>query len=69
MLDTKTNFVDEKVEIDPKDLQVSFDNNKIKLPKLKWVKAKVHREFVGKIKKQIMILRLLKFLWEMMQKH
>ena len=26
MLDTKTNFVDEKVEIDPKDLQVSFDN-------------------------------------------
>ena len=24
MLDTKTNFVDEKVEIDPKDLQVSF---------------------------------------------
>ena len=27
MPDTKTNFVDEKVEIDPKDLQVSFDNN------------------------------------------
>ena len=27
MLDTKTNFVDEKVDIDPKDLQVSFDNN------------------------------------------
>ena len=27
MLDTKTNFVDEKVEIDPKDLQVSFGNN------------------------------------------
>ena len=27
MLDTKTNFIDEKVEIDPKDLQVSFDNN------------------------------------------
>ena len=27
MLNTKTNFVDEKVEIDPKDLQVSFDNN------------------------------------------
>ena len=29
MLDTKTNFVDEKVEIDPKDLQVSFGNNTI----------------------------------------
>lgn len=27
MLDTKTNFVDEKVEIDPKDLQVSFGDN------------------------------------------
>ena len=27
MLDTKTNFVNEKVEIDPKDLQVSFGNN------------------------------------------
>ena len=27
MLDTKTNFVDEKIEIDPKDLQVSFGNN------------------------------------------
>lgn len=27
MLDTKTNFVDKNVEIDPKDLQVSFDNN------------------------------------------
>ena len=32
------------------NIEVSFDNNKIKLPKLKWVKAKVHREFVGKIK-------------------
>lgn len=32
------------------NIEVSFKNNKIKLPKLKWVKAKVHREFVGKIK-------------------
>ena len=31
-------------------IEVSFENNKIKLPKLKWVKAKVHREFEGKIK-------------------
>ena len=31
-------------------IEVSFDDNKIKLPKLKWVKAKVHREFEGKIK-------------------
>lgn len=39
----KTNFTNNNIE-------VSFKNNKIKLPKLKWVKAKVHREFVGKIK-------------------
>ena len=38
-----TNFINNNIK-------VSFDNNKIKLPKLKWVKAKVHREFVGKIK-------------------
>lgn len=32
------------------NIEVSFENNKIKLPKLKWIKAKFHREFVGKIK-------------------
>ena len=31
-------------------IEVSFNENKVKLPKLKWVKAKVHREFTGKIK-------------------
>jgi putative transposase len=31
-------------------IEVNFENNRIKLPKLKWVKAKVHREFVGIIK-------------------
>ena len=31
-------------------VEVSFDNNKIKLPKLKWIRAKVHRKFDGKIK-------------------
>ena len=39
----KTNYANGNIE-------VSFENNKIKLPKLKWVKTKVHREFVGKIK-------------------
>lgn len=39
----KTNFSNGNIE-------VSFSKNKIKLPKLKWVKAKLHREFVGKIK-------------------
>lgn len=32
------------------NIEVSFEKNKIKLPKLKWVKAKLHREFIGKIK-------------------
>ena len=31
-------------------IEVSFENNKIKLPKLKCVKAKIHREFNGQIK-------------------
>lgn len=39
----KTNYTNNNIE-------VSFDNNKIKLPKLKWVKAKIHRNFSGKIK-------------------
>lgn len=32
------------------NIEVSFEKNKIKLPKLKWVKAKLYREFTGKIK-------------------
>lgn len=39
----KTNYTNGNIE-------VSFEKNKIKLPKLKWIKAKVHREFVSKIK-------------------
>ena len=39
----KTNFANNNIEAD-------FDNNKIKLPKLKWVKCKLHRAFDGKIK-------------------
>lgn len=39
----KTNFSNNNIEI-------SFEENKIKLPKLKWVKAKFHRFFTGKIK-------------------
>lgn len=39
----KTNFSNNNIE-------VLFRKNKIKLPKLKWVKAKIHREFIGKIK-------------------
>lgn len=32
------------------NIEVSFENNKIKLPKLKWIKTKIHRNFYGKIK-------------------
>ena len=32
------------------NIEVDFDNNKIKLPKLKWIKAKVHRQFIGTVK-------------------
>ena len=39
----KTNFTNGNIKVD-------FTNNKIQLPKLKWVKIKVHREFVGIIK-------------------
>lgn len=39
----KTNFCNN-------NLEVSFENNKIKLPKLKWIKAKISRNFNGKIK-------------------
>ena len=39
----KTNFTNNNIE-------VSFKNNKIKLPKLKWVEAKIHRKFDGQIK-------------------
>ena len=38
-----TNFTNGNIEVD-------FENNKIKLPKLKWVKAKLHREFIWQIK-------------------
>lgn len=37
-----TNFTNNNIKID-------FKNNKIQLPKLKWIKCKVHREFYGKI--------------------
>jgi putative transposase len=38
-----TNFTNNNIDVD-------FTCNGIKLPKLKWIKAKLHRNFVGKIK-------------------
>lgn len=37
-----TNFTNDNIK-------VNFKNNKVQLPKLKWIKCKVHREFEGKI--------------------
>lgn len=34
----------------PQHVTVDFDNNRINLPKLKGIKAKLHRPFVGKVK-------------------
>ena len=31
------------------NIEVDFENNQIKLPKLKWIKCKFHRKFTGKI--------------------
>lgn len=39
----KTNFSNNNIKVD-------FDRNKIKLPKLKWVKCVAHRQFTGQIK-------------------
>lgn len=39
-----------KTDFTNNNIEVSFEKNKVKLPKLKWVKAKLHRKFVGKIK-------------------
>lgn len=33
------------------NIEVSFERNQIKLPKLRWVKASIHREFIGKVKR------------------
>ncbi len=38
----RTNFTNNNIEVD-------FENNQIKLTKLKWIKCKLHRKFTGKI--------------------
>lgn len=49
----KDNRISYKTNLCNKNIEVSFENNKIKLPKLKWIKAKLHRKFKGKIKSAI----------------
>jgi putative transposase len=38
----KTNFTNNNIKVD-------YENNRVQLPKLKWIKTKLHREFKGKI--------------------
>ena len=38
----KTNFTNNNIKVD-------FDNGRVQLPKLKWIKCKLHRKFEGKI--------------------
>ena len=46
----KNNRKSYSTNITKNNIEVDFDNNKIKLPKLKWIKAKVHRQFIGTVK-------------------
>ena len=46
----KTNKKSYTTNISKNNIEVNFENNKIKLPKLKWLSAKLHREFTGRIK-------------------
>lgn len=46
----KNNKKSYQTNMNENNIEVSFCENKIKLPKLKWVKAKISREFTGKIK-------------------
>jgi len=46
----KNNYRSYTTNITGNNISVDFDNNKIRLPKLKWVKCKLHRKFDGKIK-------------------
>ena len=46
----RDNYKSYKTDFTNNNIEVSFEKNKVKLPKLKWIKAKLHREFAGKIK-------------------
>lgn len=45
----KNNYKSYKTNFTNGNIKVDFNNNKIQLPKLKWITAKLHREFDGKI--------------------
>lgn len=39
-----------KTSVSGKNIRIDFENNMIKLPKLNWIKCKIHRSFIGRIK-------------------
>ena len=46
----KDNYKSYKTKLVKNNIAIDYNCNAIKLPKLKWVKAKIHRRFMGKIK-------------------
>jgi len=46
----KTNCSQPSKTVTKASIEVDYDKNKIKLPKLKWIECKLHREFTGIIK-------------------
>ena len=45
----KNNYQSYKTNFTNNNIKVDFENNKIQLPKFKWIYCKLHREFEGKI--------------------
>ena len=45
----KNNYCSYTTNFTNNNIKADFENNRIQLPKLKWIKAKLHREFKGRI--------------------
>ena len=45
----KNNYKSYRTNFTNNNIEVNFENNQIKLPKLKWIKCKLHRKFTGNI--------------------
>ena len=45
----KNNYKSYRTNFTNNNIEINFENNQIKLPKLKWIKCKLHRKFTGKI--------------------
>ena len=45
----KNNYKSYRTNFTNNNIEINFENNQIKLPKLKWIKCKLHRNFTGNI--------------------